>query len=680
MISPFRTVPLRMNIVAEKYEQNVNATFRFRKTFWKIEETESIESEGAETVEERNETCYNMGDAATYGTAETIRYRYRQNRKDAWKMALKNRKEMDPRFQWKLSDIFETQEAWEQAYTKAKTAVEGLKALEGTLKTSAAQLKAGLDQIYQATEQVELVYLYASLFKSGDNGDPEAQRLEGRAMSLHVELSTVLSFVDPEILSIPKETLAAWIQLPEMKEYRHILEDTDRMRAHTLPAEQEKLLAQLSDAAGAPDDAFTMLESVDMTFPDITGEDGKPASLTHGTYGLYRDSRSRSVRKEAFETYHGEFQRYINTLAALYGGQVKLDEYFAKAKGFDSSLEKSLYANNVPVSVYDSLVEAIHGGLPIMERYLQLRKKVLGLSELHMYDLYCPMVENVDYDIELEDCKALVKKALAPLGEEYAGLLDKAYGEQWMDVYENKGKTTGAFSCGVYGVHPYVLLNYTRSLDDAFTMAHELGHAMHSYYSSKNNSFANHDYRLLVAEVASTVNEVLLTKYLLKTETDKNRRAYLLNHLLESFRTTVFRQTLFAEFEREAHDMYRGGEPLTAQALSQKYHALNELYYRGAVVDPLQDAEWARIPHFYSAYYVYQYATGFCSAVAIADGIYETGDPSGYLKFLTTGGSDYPLEELKIAGVDLTKPDVVQRALRVFEATLTELEELLGAK
>ena len=592
-------------------------------------------------------------------------------------MALKNRREMDPKFQWKLSDIFETQAAWEQAFQNAKKAVDTLGALEGTLKQSPQQLKAGLDQIYAATRQVELVYLYANLFKSGDNGDPEAQRLEGRAMSLYVALSTALSFVDPEILSIPKAELDAWLQLPELQEYRHILEDTDRMRPYSLPKEQEKMLAQLADAAGAPDEAFTMLESVDMTFPDITGEDGKPASLSHGTYGLYRDSRNRAVRKEAFETYHGEFQRYINTIAAMYSGQVKLDEYYANVRGYKNALEKSLFGNNVPVAVYDSLVEAVHGGLPIMERYLKLRKKTLKLDALHMYDLYCPMVDEVSYDIDFEDCKALVKKALAPLGEDYAKLLDKAYREQWMDVYENKGKTTGAFSCGVFGVHPYVLLNYTRSLEDAFTMAHELGHAMHSYYSAANNSFANHDYRLLVAEVASTVTEVLLTKYLLKTETDPKRRAYLLNHLLESFRTTVFRQTLFAEFERDAHEMYRNGEPLTAELLSRRYHELNELYYKGAVVDPLQDAEWARIPHFYSAYYVYQYATGFCSAVAIADGIYETGDPSGYLKFLTTGGSDYPLEELKIAGVDLTKPQVVQRALKVFESTLDELEALL---
>ena len=593
-------------------------------------------------------------------------------------MALLSRKDMDPKFQWRLEDIFPSQDAWEAAYEKAQADVAALSALPGTLKTSKESLKAGLDRVYAAAEPVELLYLYANLKKSGDNGDPEAQALEARAMNLYVALSTALSFVDPEILSIPEETLTAWMDDPLLEDYRHILEDTARMRKYTLPYAQEKMLSQLSDAAGTPDNVFTMLESVDMTFPDVTGEDGKPAALTHGTYGRFRESKNQAVRKEAFEVYNGQFQRYINTFAAMYAGAVKLDTYFSDVRGYASAVEKSLFANNIPLSVYDSLVEAVHGGLPTMRRYLDLRKKVLGLDSLNMYDLYCPMVEDVQYDIDYETSKAMVKKALAPLGADYQKLLDKAYNESWMDVYENKGKTTGAFSCGVHGVHPYVLLNFTNSLEDVFTMAHELGHAMHSYLSSANNSYANHDYRLLVAEVASTVNEVLLTKYLLKTETDKKRRAYLLNHLLESFRTTVFRQTLFAEFERKAHDMYKNGEPLTAESLSKVYHDLNELYYDGAVVNPLQDVEWARIPHFYSAFYVYQYATGFCSAVAIADSIYATGDPGNYLKFLTTGGSDYPLNELKIAGVDLTRPDVVDRALKVFDSTLNELTELLG--
>ena len=592
-------------------------------------------------------------------------------------MALLARKEMDPQYQWRLEDIYPSVEAWEAAYAETQQAVEALSDLPGTLCTSKESLKAGMDRIYQVMEPVELLYLYANLYKSGDNGDPEAQRLEGRAMNLYVAASAALSFVDPEILSIPEDTLRAWMEDPLLSEYRHILEDTDRMRAHTLDAAQERLLSLLTDAAGTPDNVFTMLESVDITFPDVTGEDGEKTALTHGTYGLFRESRNREVRRESFEVYHGEFKKYINTLAAMYAGQVKFDTYYAQVRGYASAAEKSLFAHNVPLSVYDSLVEAIHGGLPIMRRYLALRKKALGVEELHMYDLYSPMVEDVRYEIDYETSKDMVKQALMPLGADYQKLLDKAYAEHWMDVYENRGKTTGAFSCGVHGVHPFVLLNFTNSLEDVFTMAHELGHAMHSYLSSANNSYANHDYRILVAEVASTVNEVLLTKYLLKTETDPRRRAYLLNHLLESFRTTVFRQTLFAEFERQAHELSQSGEPLTAERLCGLYRDLNSLYYQGAVVDELQDVEWARVPHFYNAFYVYQYATGFCSAVDIADRIYETGDPSDYLRFLTTGGSDYPLEELKIAGVDLTKPDVVDRALKVFDQTLTELEGLL---
>ena len=357
---------------------------------------------------------------------------------------------------------------------------------------------------------------------------------------------------------------------------------------------------------------------------------------------------------------------------------MKNDNFYTQVRGYASSCERALFSNNAPVSVYDQLVEAIHSGLPIMRRYLDLRRRVLGLDELNMYDLYCPMIKEVDMVVPYEDAKELVKKATLPLGEEYQKLLDRAFSERWIDVYENKGKTTGAYSCGVHGVHPYVLLNYTDTLDDAFTLAHELGHAMHSWFSSQAQDFANHNYRIMVAEVASTVNEVLLTRYLLSVETDPSRRAYILNHFLEGFRTTVFRQTLFAEFERQAHDLQMNGTPLTAEVLNGVYRKLNELYYNGAVVNELQDIEWARIPHFYNAFYVYQYATGFCSAVTIAKKILEENGAENYLRFLSTGGSDYPLEELKIAGVDLTKPDTVANALKVFDETLTELEELLA--
>ena len=570
-------------------------------------------------------------------------------------MELKSRKDMNPEFMWDFTHIFPTKEAWEAAYKEAEAMTAGLAAYEGTLGESAAALQKGLDAVNAAGEKLERVYLYAMLHKAGDNGDPEYQAMDARCTTLYVSFQMAIAFLTPEILSIPEETLAAYMKEEGLATYRHMVEDMCRARAHTLDAARERMLAQLSDAAQTPDNSFTMLESVDMTFPAITDEAGNEVTLTHGNFGVYRESTDQRVRRESFEKYFGEFKRYINTFAAMYAGSVKFDTFFASVRGHKSACEAALFSNNVPISVYDSLVEAIHSRLGTMRQYLELRKRVLGLDALNMYDLYNPMLESVEFKVTYEESKALVKEALKPLGEEYGKLLDKAYAEHWMDVYENKGKTTGAFSCGVHGVHPYVLLNFTDTLDDAFTMAHELGHAMHSYKSSETQDYANHDYRILVAEVASTVNEVLLTKHLLKTETDKKRRAYILNHFLEGFRTTVFRQTLFAEFERKAHEMEQAGEPLTAQSLNKVYRDLNELYYEGAVVNDLMEIEWARIPHFYNAFYVYQYATGFSSAVAIANRILTTGDPSDYLRFLTLGGSDYPLAELKVAGVDLTK-------------------------
>lgn len=592
-------------------------------------------------------------------------------------MELKSRKDMNPEFMWDFTHIFPTKEAWEAAYKEAEAMTAGLAAYEGTLGESAAALQKGLDAVNAAGEKLERVYLYAMLHKAGDNGDPEYQAMDARCTTLYVSFQMAIAFLTPEILSIPEETLAAYMKEEGLATYRHMVEDMCRARAHTLDAARERMLAQLSDAAQTPDNSFTMLESVDMTFPAITDEAGNEVTLTHGNFGVYRESTNQRVRRESFEKYFGEFKRYINTFAAMYAGSVKFDTFFASVRGHKSACEAALFSNNVPVSVYDSLVEAIHSRLGTMRQYLELRKRVLGLDAINMYDLYNPMLESVEFKVTYEESKALVKEALKPLGEEYGKLLDKAYAEHWMDVYENKGKTTGAFSCGVHGVHPYVLLNFTDTLDDAFTMAHELGHAMHSYKSSETQDYANHDYRILVAEVASTVNEVLLTKHLLKTETDKKRRAYILNHFLEGFRTTVFRQTLFAEFERKAHEMEQAGEPLTAQSLNKVYRDLNELYYEGAVVNDLMEIEWARIPHFYNAFYVYQYATGFSSAVAIASRILTTGDPSDYLRFLTLGGSDYPLAELKVAGVDLTKPEAVLSALDVFQASLDELEALL---
>lgn len=592
---------------------------------------------------------------------------------------MKSRKEMDPKFMWDFSHIFKDDAAWNDALAELESKLPEVEAIRGTLMQGADSLKAGMDKIYSLMEKLELAYLYANLKKSGDNGDAEYQAMEARAMNLLIKFSMASSFIIPEILSASEETLLSYMDSPVLKGYRHILENTNRSRPHTLDEKTETMLAMLSEALQAPQNAFDMLDAVDMKFPNTTDENGNEAPLTHGTYRVYLESSNRDVRREAYTKYFGTFKDHINTIAALYGGSVKGDTFHARVRNHNSACEAALFGSNVPLSVYDSLTKAIHEGLPTMKKYIDIRKKLLGLDEVHMYDLYCPMIKSVDMKVTYDEAKDLVKKACAVLGDEYVSLLDRAYNENWIDVYENSGKTTGAFSCGVHGVHPYVLLNFSGTLDDAFTLAHELGHAMHSYFSSRTNDFANHGYKITVAEVASTVNEVLLVKYLLSVETDKDRRAALMNHLLESFRTTVFRQTLFAEFERKAHEMDAAGMPMTAEALNKLYRELNLLYYNGAVVDDIHDIEWARIPHFYNAFYVYQYATGFCSAVKIASDIIKTGDASNYLKFLSTGGSDYPIEELKIAGVDLTDPETVRSALKVFDDTLEEFRALVEA-
>ena len=592
---------------------------------------------------------------------------------------LKARRDMDPAYQWDFTPIYPDKAAWEAELLALTRELETVAALKGTFKTSPQSLKQGLDTLFALEERLEKCVIYAMLHHSADGGDEEYQAMNERAENLANACSAATSFLEPEILSIDPDQLAAWMEWPDLQVYRHRLQDICRTRSHVLDEATEGLLARLSRPASAPGNAFSMLHAVDMTFPKIRDEGGNEVTLTNGNFAVFRESRDPRVREEAFRKYFGAFEQFKNTLTALYAGNVQMDNFRAVTRHYPDACTASLDGNNVPVSVYDSLISAVHDALPDMRRYLDIRRKRLDLKELHLCDLYTPIVENVEFPVSFAESRDLVKKALLPLGAEYQTLLDRAYDEKWMDVYENRGKDTGAFSCGIYGVHPYVLLNYTNTLEDAFTVAHELGHSMHSFFSDRANDYANAGYSLMVAEVASTVNEVLLSRYLLKTETDPRRKAYVLNRFLEGFRTTLFRQTLFAEFERKAHEMDAAGEPLTASALSQVYHGLNALYYDGCVTDDYGDIEWARIPHFYRSFYVYQYATGFSSAVAIARHILETGDASGYLRFLTTGGSDYPLEELKIAGVDLTRPDTVKNALAVFSETLTEFEEILNS-
>ena len=590
----------------------------------------------------------------------------------------KQRKDMNPEFMWDFSHIFATKADWEAALVEAEKAIEVAASYKGKLTASAEALADGLDAIYGVAEKFEKAYSYAFLHKEADNSDPEYQDMSARAMSLYVKFSTAVSYSEPEMLTLGKETLLSYLYSCErLEKYRFTITDLIRSAEHVLDEKSEALLAGMSEGASAPGDAYDMLTGVDMEFPNVIGENGEELPLTGGNFGVYRESECRKVREDAFEKMFGTYKKFINTIAATYGGSVKFDCFRAKARGYSSALEAALSAGNVPLSVYNNLIDEIHEAIPTMKKYIELRARALGKEKVDMFDLYVPIVEGVAETLPYENAKELVKKACAPLGERYVALLDEAYNNHWIDVYENKGKSTGAFSAGVYGVHPYVMLNYTDTLDDAFTLAHELGHAMHSYFSSEAQDYVNHDYRIMVAEVASTVNEVLLTKYLLKTETDPKKRAYILNHFLEGFRGTVLRQTLFAEFERESHAMCEAGKPLTAQALSAVYKALISKYYEGAEINDVMQYEWSYIPHFYRAFYVYQYSTGFCSAVAIAGKIAEGGDPSNYLKFLTTGGSDYPLEELKIAGVDLTKPETVRDAMKIFDETVDELAKLI---
>ncbi len=590
---------------------------------------------------------------------------------------MKTRSQMNPEFMWDFTHMFKDHDEMRESYEKCEELIGKLNEVSPTMTESKESFKETLRVLFEAHEMTEKVYIYAMLHHSADGTDEYNQNIDSDATNLYVKLQTATSPVITTITQMDEDTINAYTADEDMNTYLHTIEDLRRAKDHTLDGDTEILLAKLSDFAQSPSNAFHAFNDSDIIYPEITDENGENVRLTSGNFMVYRQSKDRRVRQEVFEKFFTTYKEHINTLAALYAGNVKYDNFISSLKGYDSAVHMALFGNNVPVSVYESLISAMHDALPYMRDYLELRKKCLGMDEIDMFDLYVPMIDDVEYPMPFEEGKALVKKALEPLGEDYGKLLDMAYENKWMDVYEHKGKRTGAFSCGVFGVHPYVLLNYSDTLNDAYTVAHELGHAMHSYLSDTTQDYVNHDYSILVAEVASTVNEVLMTLYLLEQETDRKRRAYILNQFLESFRTTVFRQTLFAEFELLAHDEQQKGRPLTSHSLSKIYHDLISKYYEGITIPDIMRYEWSYIPHFYTSYYVYQYATGFCSAVAIAKHIKETGDTEGYLKFLTLGGSVYPLEALKVAGVDLTKPDTVKDAMELFKTTIDELKQLV---
>lgn len=588
-----------------------------------------------------------------------------------------NRREQDPKFQWRLSDLYEDTGAWERALQEAQAQIAAIEAYRGRLGESADTLLTVLRNRSAAERQLVQAYTYAHLHKDTDNGNATYQGMTDRAMQAMVAAQAALSFIEPEILEIAPETLRAWAQEPRFQNFRFYLEDLDRQRAHLLSAAEERILAMAEDPLGGADNAFTMLSDVDLDFGTVVDAQGQEVKLTHSTYGLLLESPDRRVRRDAFRNLYKAYRSVKNTIAATYAASVKADVFRARVRGYAGSLEAALDGNNVPVAVYEQLIEAVHEKLPALQKYLALRKRQLGLDQLEMYDLYTPIVPECSMPMTYEEAKALVKEALKPLGERYGRLLDEAYENHWIDVYESAGKTSGAFSWGVYGVHPFVLLNHQDNVDHAFTLAHELGHAMHSYHSNEKQPYETADYRIMVAEVASTVNETLMMQYLLGRETDPVKRAYLINQQLESYRTTCFRQTMFAEFELKAHRMAENGEPLTVESLSRVYRELNELYYAGVVVDDDIASEWMRIPHFYNAFYVYQYATGICTATALARDILEHGGAPRYLDFLSSGGSDYPIRLLQNAGVDLTDKASIASALEVFERGVDELEQLL---
>lgn len=593
---------------------------------------------------------------------------------------LPERSELDPQFMWDLTHIFHSDEEWEQAFKQIKEQIAEVDQYKGKLAQSAEDLLNGLKARDELSEKTGKAYVYAHLKKDENSTNSTYVGFENRVSSLAVQVQSSFSYMVPEILDIDAAVIERFLQENEdLQVYGHELEDLLRQKEHVLTSAEEAILAQAQELAGAPADIFTMINNADMKFPNVTNEDGEELELTHGRYIQFLESPKQQVRKDAFQAMYETFGKQINTLAMTLNSMVKKNIFYATVRKYPSSVQAALYKDNIPMDVYDNLIKAIHERLPLFHRYMRLRKKMLGLEDMHLYDVYVPLIEEVSMKVGYAEAQELIQSSLAPLGAEYVQDMKQAFEQGWIDVYENKGKRSGAYSSGTYGTPPYILLNYQDTLDNVFTLAHELGHSMHSYYSKEHQEFVNSQYTIFVAEVASTLNEALLTHHLLQQTDDPKKKMYILNHYLDAFRGTVFRQTMFAEFERTIHDKVEQGEALTAESLSEIYVDLNKLYYgEDVVIDDEIQMEWARIPHFYMNFYVYKYATGFAAAAALSKQILEEGTPAveRYLGFLRSGGSDYSIELLKQAGVDITTSEPVHQALEVFEATLNELEEL----
>ena len=591
------------------------------------------------------------------------------------------RSEVSEEFTWNLKDMFESDEAWLGEYEALKEYPAKIAAFQGKLGESAQNL---LD-FFKLDDEISLragkLHGYSSCKSDQDTANGTYQDFKGKATACFVALSSASAFATPEIMAIPEETMENFYkECPELETYRRSIYRIRRKAAHILSKEEERILAAAGEMADNADNIGSTLRNADMKFPDAIDGEGNAHKLTNGSFVPLEESPDRELRKNAFEAYYGVFDGLKNTIAATLDGEFKQRRFFASARKYNSTLEAALDRTEVPTEVYTNLIEAVHANLDKMYRYVALRKKMLGVDELHMYDVYTPIVADAAAKIDFEQAKKTVLEALAVMGEDYTDLLKEGFENRWIDVYENEGKRGGAYSSGNSNPHPYVLLNHKDNLDSMFTLAHEMGHALHSYHSTKYQPTNTSGYVIFVAEVASTCNEVLLMRHLLGKTTDKRERAYLINHFLDSFKGTVYRQTMFAEFELEMGRMSESGMALTAEVLSKKYHELNELYYGPDMVSDEGIAyEWARIPHFFYNYYVFQYATGFSAAVALANKILEEGEPAvkNYKKFLSGGSSTDPISLLKIAGVDMSTPEPVNSALKLFGELIDEMEELV---
>jgi oligoendopeptidase F len=595
------------------------------------------------------------------------------------------RAQIDDQYKWRLEDMYPSIEAWEKEADEVKQLTSRFAQLKGRLVESAETLLEALQLQDQIGERLARLYAFARMRRDEDNANATYQALTDKATALLVQTEEVRSFFVPEVLGIDESTLRRYVdEHPGLQLYRFVIDEILREKPHVLSAGEEQILAAMGEVSDAPSHIFTMFNNADMRFPKVRDEDGREVELTHGRYIQFLESHKREVRQGAFKAMYETYGKHKNTLAAIYGSSVKKDVFHARVRRYDSAREMALFADNVPISVYDNLIAAVHEALPALHNYLALRKRVLGLDELHLYDLYTPIVAEVDMKVPYEEAVEKVLEAVSVLGEDYQATAKQGLqGGGWVDVYETRGKTSGAYSWGAYGVHPYILLNYRETLDNMFTLAHELGHAMHTHYSHTAQPYVYSSYTIFVAEVASTLNENLLLHHMLKNTDDPKQRAYLINHQLETIRGTLFRQTMFAEFEKLAHAHVEAGEALTPEWLCDTYYKLNEQFFGAVcVVDREIALEWSRIPHFYTPFYVYKYATGLSAATALAQKILNEGQPAveRYIDFLKSGGSDHPIPLLRKAGVDMESPEPVQATLAQFEQLVDELAELLGAR